>query len=243
PQPIEHESDGTLRLDKIAAAIHGGSDVHYAPTKLLALENTFGGKVLTLDYMRAAGELARKHGLGFHLDGARAFNACVALGVDIVEFTAPFDTVSICLSKGLGAPVGSVLVGPRALIEKANRNRKMLGGGMRQAGILAAAGLYALDQNVARLAEDHALAKKLAQGLAQFPSLKVTQPDTNIIFVDVEEWIGDRFTEYLNARGVRINGQYGQQRWVTHLDVDESAVNGALVHVAEFFADEGAALR
>ena len=235
PQPIEHESDGTLRLDRVEAAVHGGSDVHYAPTRLLALENTFGGKVLPLDYMRVAGELARKYGLGFHLDGARAFNACVALGVDIAEFTASFDTVSICLSKGLGAPVGSVLVGPRALIEKANRNRKMLGGGMRQAGILAAAGLYALDHNVKRLAEDHGLAKKLAQGLAQFPSLKVTQPDTNIIFVDVEERIGDRFTEYLNARGVRINGQYGQQRWVTHMDVDESAVDAALAQVANFF--------
>ena len=141
PQPIEHESDGTMRLDKIEALIHDDSDLHYAPTRLLALENTFGGKVLPLEYMRAAGEVARKHGLGFHLDGARAFNACVKLGVDIAEFTAPFDTVSICLSKGLGAPVGSVLVGPKALVDKANRNRKMLGGGMRQAGILAAAGL------------------------------------------------------------------------------------------------------
>ncbi len=238
PQPIEHESDGTLRLDKIEAVIHDDNDLHFAPTRLLALENTLGGKVLPLDYMRAAGELARKHGLGFHLDGARAFNACIKLGVDIADFTAPFDTVSICLSKGLGAPVGSVLVGPKALIEKANRNRKMLGGGLRQAGILAAAGLYALDHNVARLAQDHALAKKLAEGLAQFPSLKVTTPDTNIVFVDIEDRIGDRFTEYVNAKGVRVNGNYGKQRWVTHLDVDDSAVDAALAHVAEFFRTE-----
>ncbi|MDB5529045.1 MAG: ltaE [Devosia sp.] len=235
PQPIEHESDGTMRLDKIEAVIHDDSDLHFAPTRLLALENTLGGKVLPLDYMRAAGELARKHGLGFHLDGARAFNACVKLGVDIAEFTAPFDTVSICLSKGLGAPVGSVLVGPRVLIDKANRNRKMLGGGLRQAGILAAAGLYALDHNVKRLAEDHALAKKLADGLAQFSALTVTMPDTNIIFVGMDEQVEGRFTEYLNARGVRINGSYGQQRWVTHLDVDDGAVDAALAHVAAFF--------
>jgi len=241
PQPIEHESDGTLRLDKVEAAIHDDDDLHFAPTRVLALENTLGGKVLPMDYMRAAGELARKHGLGFHLDGARAFNACIKLGVGIAEFTAPFDTVSICLSKGLGAPVGSVLVGPKTMIDKANRNRKMLGGGLRQAGVLAAAGLYALDHNVARLADDHGLARKLADGLAQFPSLKVSQPDTNIIFVDIEDRIGDRFTEYLNANGVRVNGNYGQQRWVTHLDVDGSAVDGALKHVAAFFKAEAQA--
>ncbi|MDB5589333.1 MAG: ltaE [Devosia sp.] len=237
PQPITHESDGTLRLDRVEAAIHP-DDLHSAPTRLLALENTLGGKVLPLEYMRAAGELARKHGLGFHLDGARAFNACVKLGVDIAEFTAPFDTVSICLSKGLGAPVGSVLVGPKALIDKANRNRKMLGGGMRQAGILAAAGLYALDHNVQRLAEDHGLAKKLAEGLAQFGELTVTVPDTNIIFVGMDAQVEGRFTEYLKARGVRINGGYGQQRWVTHLDVDDGAVDAALAHVAGFFRGE-----
>lgn len=242
PQPIAHESDGTMRLDRVEGAIHGYGDVHFAPTRLLALENTLGGKVLPLDYMLAAGELARKHGLGFHLDGARAFNACVKLGVDIAAFTAPFDTVSICLSKGLGAPVGSVLVGPKALIDKANRNRKMLGGGMRQAGILAAAGLYALDHNVQRLAEDHGLAKKLAEGLAQFEALTVTMPDTNIIFVGMDAQVEGRFTAYLNERGVRINGSYGQQRWVTHLDVDNGAVDAALAHVAAFFrAETGAA--
>ncbi|WP_375451511.1 low-specificity L-threonine aldolase [uncultured Devosia sp.] len=240
PQPLEHERDGTLRLEKVAAAIHGDRDIHHAPTRLLALENTIGGKVLSLDYMRAAGALARRHGLGFHLDGARAFNACTALGVDIGVFAAPFDTVSICLSKGLGAPVGSVLVGPRALIERANRNRKMLGGGLRQAGILAAAGLYALDHNVARLAQDHALAQRLAEGLAQFAALTVTMPDTNIIFVDMDERLGDRFTTYLNAHGVRINGSYGKQRWVTHLDVDESAVETALGQVGAFFETQAA---
>lgn len=235
PQPIAHQADGTLDLGDIEAAIKP-DDSHYARTRLIALENTFGGKVLPVDYMAQVADIARRHDLGLHLDGARAFNACVALGMDIKAFTAPFDTVSICLSKGLGAPVGSVLIGRRDLIDTARRHRKMLGGGMRQSGLLAAAGLYALDNNIARLADDHRRAKRLAEGLAAFPSLFVTQPDTNIVFVDVEERLGDRFNAFLQQRGIGVIG-YGRQRWVTHLDVDDDMVDGALAEVAAFFRD------
>lgn len=234
PQPIAHRPDGTMDLGDIEGAIKSG-DSHFATTRVIALENTFGGRVIPIDYMAQVADIARRHDLGLHLDGARAFNAVVALNTDIRTFTAPFDTVSICLSKGLGAPVGSVLIGRQDLIDTARRNRKMLGGGLRQSGILAAAGLYALDHNVTRLAEDHRRARRLAEGLAAFPALRVTIPDTNIVFVDVEERIGDRLTEFLQARGVGITGRYGQQRWVTHLDVDDDMVDGALAEVGEFF--------
>lgn len=234
PQPIAHQPDGTLALGDIEAAIKAG-DSHFATTRVIALENTHGGQILPMDYMAAVGDLARRRGLGLHLDGARAFNASVALGVDIKDFTADFDTVSICLSKGLGAPVGSVLIGRNDLIETARRNRKMLGGGMRQSGILAAAGLYALEHNVARLADDHRRARRLAEGLAAYPALKVTMPHTNIIFLNSEAELGERFGSFLAERGIGITGRYGQQRWVTHLDVDDAAVDGALAEVAAFF--------
>lgn len=234
PQPIAHQPDGTLALGDIEAAIKAG-DSHFATTRVIALENTHGGQILPMDYMAAVGDLARRRGLGLHLDGARAFNASVALGVDIKDFTADFDTVSICLSKGLGAPVGSVLIGRHDLIETARRNRKMLGGGMRQSGILAAAGLYALEHNVARLADDHRRARRLAEGLAAYPALKVTMPHTNIIFLNSEAELGERFGSFLAERGIGITGRYGQQRWVTHLDVDDAAVDGALAEVAAFF--------
>jgi threonine aldolase len=240
PQPIAHQADGTLALEDIEAAIKP-DDSHYARTRVIALENTFGGKVLPVDYMAQVSQIAQRHGLGLHLDGARAFNASVALGMDIKAFTAPFDSVSICLSKGLGAPVGSVLIGRQDLIDTARRNRKMLGGGMRQSGVLAAAGLYALDNNVARLADDHRRARRLAEGLAAFPSLKVTMPDTNIVFVDVEERLDKRFTDFLQSQGVGILG-YGRQRWVTHLDVTDDMVDGALVEVAAFFRAGAAAV-
>jgi threonine aldolase len=234
PQPIAHQPDGTMALGDIEAAIKKG-DSHFATTRVIALENTFGGRVLPVDYMLAVAEIARRHGLGLHLDGARAFNACVALEMDIADFVAPFDTISICLSKGLGAPVGSVLVGRQDLIETARRNRKMLGGGLRQSGVLAAAGLYALEHNVARLAEDHRRAKMLAGGLARHEALHVTLPDTNILWVDMEAELGERFTAYLGENGLGITGRYGQQRWVTHLDVTDEDVNGALDLVDRFF--------
>ncbi len=173
--------------------------------------------------MEAATALARRHGLACHLDGARIFNAATALNTPVTTLARSFDTVSVCLSKGLGAPVGSVLVGSAPLIAKARRTRKMLGGGLRQVGILAAAGLYALEHNVERLADDHANAKFLAQGLASFEQLKVTMPDTNIVFVEVDSKIAADFSAYLAARGIGITSSYGatKQRWVTHLDVNQ----------------------
>lgn len=235
PQPIAHLADGTMALGEIEAAIKSG-DSHFATTRVIALENTFGGRVLPVDYMTAVADVAARRGLGLHLDGARAFNACVALGMDIGDFVAPFDTVSICLSKGLGTPVGSVLVGRQDLIAIARRHRKMLGGGLRQSGILAAAGLYALEHNVDRLAEDHRRAKTLAEGLARHEALRVTMPDTNILWVDMAADLGERFTAYLGENGVGVTGRYGQQRWVTHLDVDEADVTQALALVDRFFA-------
>lgn len=235
PQPIAHRADGTMDPKEIEGAIKKG-DSHFATTRVIALENTFGGRVLPVEYMLDVAGIARKHGLGLHLDGARAFNATVQLGIDIAEFVAPFDTVSICLSKGLGAPVGSVLVGRADLIEKARRNRKMLGGGMRQAGMLAAAGIFALENNVGRLADDHRRAKRLAEGLGRHKGLKIVAPNTNILWVEAEAELGDRLTAYLGENGVGITGRYGQQRWVTHLDVSDADVEGALGLVDRFFA-------
>ncbi len=234
PQPIAHQSDGTMALGDIEAAIKAG-DNHFATTRVIALENTFGGRALSLSYMQAVADIADRHGLGLHLDGARAFNAVTALNVGMQDFAERFDSVSICLSKGLGAPVGSVLVGRGDLIETARRNRKMLGGGMRQAGILAAAGLYALEHNVDRLADDHRRARQLADGLAQHSELRIVAPDTNIVWVDMDRAIEERLTAYLAENGIGITGRYGQQRWVTHLDIGDGDVERALGLVDRFF--------
>ena len=237
PQPIAHEPDGTIDLAAIEAAIKP-DDSHFARTRVIALENTFGGKVLPMAYMDAVAEIARRHGLGLHLDGARAFNACVKLGLDIRDFAATFDSVSICLSKGLGAPVGSMLVGRADLIATARRHRKMLGGGMRQAGILAAAGLYALEHNVARLADDHRRALRLAEGLARHAALRVTLPETNIVWVEMDGALGERLNAELSTEGIGVlAGRYGQQRWVTHLDIGDDAVEAALALVDRFFSE------
>jgi threonine aldolase len=237
PQPLTNQPDGTILLADIKDAVKP-DDSHFARTRLLALENTIGGKVLPLDYVDAATALAREHGLACHLDGARVFNAATTLGVPVARVAAPFDTVSVCLSKGLGAPVGSVLTGSVSLIAKARRLRKMLGGGMRQAGILAAAGLYALEHNVARLTEDHANAKLLAEGLAALPGVSLAMPDTNILFVTIPAEIAADFAEHLAQHGIGVTSAYGatQQRWVTHLDVNREAVETALAVAKEFFA-------
>ena len=237
PQPLNNQADGSLVLAEIEDSIKP-DDSHYARTRLLALENTIGGKVLSQEYMEAATALARRHGLATHLDGARIFNAATALNTPVATLTRSFDTVSVCLSKGLGAPVGSVLVGSAELIAKARRTRKMVGGGLRQVGILAAAGLYALEHNVARLADDHANATTLAKGLAAYEQLKVTMPDTNIVFVEVDGTIAADFKEHLAARGIGITSAYSatKQRWVTHLDVDSAAVENALAAVRAFFS-------
>ena len=238
PQPLNNQPDGSLLLAEIEDSIKP-DDSHYARTRLLALENTIGGKVLSQEYMEAATALARRHGLATHLDGARIFNAATALNTPVATLTRSFDTVSVCLSKGLGAPVGSVLVGSAPLIAKARRTRKMVGGGLRQVGILAAAGLYALEHNVVRLADDHANAKTLAKGLSAYEQLKVTMPDTNIVFVEVDGAIAADFKEHLAARGIGITSAYSatKQRWVTHLDVDSAAVENALAAVRAFFSE------
>ena len=183
PQPIEVEHNGTLPLEKISAAIKP-DDFHYAITRLLCLENTIGGQVLPMDYIREASNLAKTHGLNNHLDGARLFNAVVKLECDVKDISQYFDSVSICLSKGLGAPVGSVLCGSKDFIKSARRWRKMLGGGMRQAGVIAAAGIYALENNIERLAQDHDNALLLGRGLAELDELDVDLDSlhTNMVF-------------------------------------------------------------
>lgn len=226
PQPLENEADGSIALPRIDAAIKPKDD-HFARTRLLALENTLGGKVVPLDYLAKATALAHRRGLSTHLDGARLFNAAVKLGVEASEVAEGFDTVSVCLSKGLGAPVGSVLVGSKALIERAHRWRKVLGGGLRQVGVLAAAGLYALEHHVARLAEDHANAARLAAGLAGLPGLTVESPQTNIVWVKVEERLAERFVPALAKEGVLATGAT-QVRFVLHLDVSAKDVERVL---------------
>jgi threonine aldolase len=239
PQPIAHQDDGTLALADIAAAIKP-EDVHFARTRLLALENTLGGKVMPLHYLQAATQLAKQHQLACHLDGARLFNAAVAAGGDPFEaaraICAPFDSVSVCFSKGLGAPMGSVLCGSRALIQRARRWRKMAGGGLRQAGILAAAMQHALTHHVPRLADDHALARRLAEGLQGLPGLTVEPPQTNIVFVDVSPHRAPGLIEHLKSQGVLATGLY-RLRFVTHLDVDAAGVDRAIAAVRHHFKD------
>ena len=235
PQPLEHQRDGTLALADIEAAIKP-DDSHFARSRLLALENTLGGRVMPLAYLAEASALARRRGLATHLDGARLFNAAVALGGDaranVREIARRFDTVSVCFSKGLGAPVGSALVGPRELIQRAHRWRKMLGGGMRQAGVLAAAALHALEHHVERLADDHALAQRLAEGLAGLPGLTLEPPQTNIVFADLAGPRAAGLIAHLKARGVLATGLY-RLRFVTHLDVDAAGVDRAIAAVRE----------
>jgi threonine aldolase len=238
PQPLNHQPDGSLSLAEIEANIKP-DDVHFARTRLLTLENTIGGKVLPLPYLAQASALALKHGLARHLDGARLFNAAVAAGGDPYaaarEITQHFDSVSVCFSKGLGAPVGSVLCGSTEFIRQAKRWRKMLGGGMRQAGLLAAAAHYALDHQVARLADDHLLALRLAAGLQGLYGVTVEAPQTNIVFVDVSGEKATGVIDHLKSRGVLATGLY-KLRFVTHLDVDAAAVDQTIAAMREYFA-------
>ncbi|WP_447747155.1 low-specificity L-threonine aldolase [Pseudomonas nicosulfuronedens] len=220
PQPIDGEADGSLDLTKVEAAIKQ-DDFHFARTRLLALENTMQGKVLPLTYLAAAREMTRCRGLALHLDGARLYNAAVKLGVDAREITRHFDSVSVCLSKGLGAPVGSVLCGDAELIGRARRLRKMVGGGMRQAGGLAAAALYALDHQVERLAEDHANAEALGCGLAEL-GYSVEPVQTNMVYVGIGEQAG-ALGEHLAERGIRVSPA-ARLRLVTHLDVKSAEI-------------------
>ncbi|MEO8135420.1 MAG: low-specificity L-threonine aldolase [Betaproteobacteria bacterium] len=233
PQPITNQADGTIALADIERAIKP-DDPHFARSRLIALENTIGGKPLPIDYLRDAVALARRRGLALHLDGARLFNAAVRLNVRARELAAGFDTVSICLSKGLGIPAGSVLCGSRAHIAAARRWRKMLGGGMRQAGVLAAAGLYALEHNIDRLAIDHKNAQKLADGLARVPGVKVEPQHTNIVFAHFPQERLTALRSHLDACGIRV--ALGQRtRFVTHLDVDARMIDTTVDAFARFF--------
>jgi threonine aldolase len=244
PQPLAHQLDGTLALADIEAAIKP-DDAHFARTRLLALENTLGGKLLPFDYVQSATALAARHGLARHLDGARLFNAAVAqaesTGSDIAtearRIAQCFDSASVCFSKGLGAPVGSALCGSRDFIARAHRIRKMAGGGMRQSGLLAAAALHALDHHVERLAQDHALARRLAEGLAGITGLQVEPPQTNIVFADLIGAARDHsaaLLAHLQAQGVRATGLY-RLRFVTHLDVNAAGVDRAVTAIRGFF--------
>ena len=236
PQPIPQDADGTLPLDKVAAAIKP-IDPHFARTKLLALENTWWGRVLPLEYLKAARDFTHAHGLSLHLDGARLFNAAVACDVPARTITQHFDSVSVCLSKGLGAPVGSVLVGSTALIDRARRWRKVAGGGWRQAGLLAAACTYALDHHVARLADDHQRAEYLAGCLREIPALNLLGQYTNMVYVDVPADQLQKMDVHMRAAGIRISiGYLPTLRLVTHLDVDDEGIERVVAAFRTFFA-------
>ncbi len=226
PQPLAQQPDGSILLADVEAHIKP-DDAHFARTRLLALENTWGGQILPQTYVEQACALAHGRGLATHLDGARLFNAAVASSRPVAELAAPFDSVSVCFSKGLGAPAGSALLGSRELIARAHRVRKMLGGGMRQAGVVAAAALHALDHHVERLAEDHANARLLAEGLQGLDGVSVTPPQTNIVFVDIAPAKAAGLVERLQAAGVLCTG-LGRVRMVTHLDVSRDDIERAL---------------
>ncbi|WP_395055462.1 GntG family PLP-dependent aldolase [Polaromonas sp.] len=273
PQPLNHQPDGSLALADIEAAIKP-DDAHFARSRLLALENTLGGKLLPFEYVQQATALAKSKGLDRHLDGARLFNAAVAQAAQTGGNPCPaagpsqggaapaggsdphevgerggdifaearriaqcFDSVSVCFSKGLGAPVGSALCGSREFIARAHRIRKMAGGGMRQAGMLAAAASHALDHHVGRLAQDHALARHLADGLAGIQGLEVEVPQTNIVFVDLTGAARAQsaaLLKHLASQGIEATGLY-RLRFVTHLDVDAAGVDRAVAAIRQFF--------
>jgi threonine aldolase len=257
PQPVELQPDGTLALEHIRAAVKP-DDPHFARTKLIVMENTTGGKVLPLSYMNSVAALAKELGLNCHIDGARLMNAAVALATaddsDPIQkarqLCAGFDSVSLCLSKGLGAPVGSLLLGSYVFIQQARRLRKMLGGGMRQAGVLAAAGLYALQHNIQRLAEDHLHAQQLADGLQRIASdhpllkdkLELVSVHTNILFTDIAVEVAEPLLAYLAAQNIKLTSSnynkasqsYKRVRWVTHFDIKTIDIEQTLAAVKKF---------
>ena len=244
PQPLNHQADGSLALDDIEAAIKP-DDAHFARTRLLALENTIGGKLIPMAYIEQATQFAHSKGLATHLDGARLFNAAVAQAVqrgtnackEAKVIASCFDSVSVCFSKGLGTPVGSALCGSKDFIYRAHRIRKMAGGGMRQAGLLAAAATYALDHHIDRLADDHALMRELASGLDGIPGVHMESPHTNILFIELSGPARDRaagLLDYLRSRGILATGLY-RLRFVTHLDVDAPGIHQAVQAIREYF--------
>lgn len=238
PQPIDFEQDGSLSLEKVFMAIKPIDD-HYARTRLLCLENTTNGKVLPLSYLDDVRSFCQINGLASHLDGARVFNAAVKQQVELRRISQAFDSISICLSKGLGAPVGSVLCGTKELIKTARRWRKVLGGGMRQAGILAAAGIYALENNINRLVEDHENAQLLALGLSTIDEIEVDIDalQTNIFFIKAPPEYA-KLCEYLLHQGILFPRQANKMnliRLVTHLDVSKKDIEQVINAVKNYY--------
>lgn len=229
PQPITPQEDGSLELGEVHANIKP-DDFHFAKTTLLCLENTIGGKALSLEYIHQARDLCNENDLRLHLDGARFFNAVVATRTPAQDLAAPFDTVSICLSKGLGAPVGSVLVGPTDLISRARRWRKMVGGGMRQAGIIAAGGLYALEHNIERLADDHAHAARVATALKQKFGEQQIGHATNMVHLYLDSASFSALQEHLEKNGIFAP----RPRWVFHLEVSSEDVDTIITAIESY---------
>ena len=236
PQPLLMAADGSIPLEVLQAAIKP-QDFHYARTRLLCLENTIAGKILPQGYVIAACALADRHGLRKHLDGARLFNAAVKSGLALQELAAPFDSVSVCYSKGLGAPVGSVLCGNRDFIDDARRWRKVLGGGMRQAGIIAAGCIHALQHNVERLAEDHANAALLAEGLQELSgiSLEPASVQTNMVFFTPADGAAPALTAHLRADGILVDGEGPTIRVVTHMQISRADILATLESIRAFY--------
>ena len=236
PQPLDFAKDGTIDLNKAGKAIKP-DDPHFARTRLLCLENTHWGRVIPLSYLPEAAAFTKEHNLKLHLDGARIFNASVKLNVPVTDISKHFDSISICLSKGLGAPIGSILCAGREQIKEARRWRKVLGGGMRQAGIIAAAGIYALENNIERLAEDHENAELMAKGLDGIDGLELDHSsiETNIFYIDVSKDTAPLLLEYLKQHGVLIYG--GENiRLVTHMDISKEDIKTIIDVFKDFFS-------
>ncbi len=235
---VPNDEDSQMNLDIVEQTVRL-KNIHYPETTLLCLENTHnrcGGAVITAEYMNTCTQLAHKYGLGVHVDGARIFNAAIALGVPASKLVGPVDSVCFCLSKGISAPVGSFLCGPQDFVERARKWRKMVGGGMRQAGVIAAAGVVAIQKMVDRLAEDHATARRLANGLANIPGI-IVNPEavqTNIVNFDVpSKTTSDEFVQQMRARGVKFNSRVGRRvRAVTHRMISEADVDEALESIS-----------
>ena len=235
PQPLDFELDGTLNLEKVRTLIKP-DDVHFARSRLLCLENTQGGLALPIDYPGKARTLTQTHQLKLHLDGARIFNAAVKRQVPVTDISRHFDSISVCLSKGLGAPVGSLLCAPGELIQSARRWRKVLGGGMRQAGILAAAGIYALEHHIERLADDHDNAALLARELGKIDELTIEYQaaQTNMVFMEMAEAVSERLRAHLQEQGIIIN-KGPRVRLVTHMDVNRDGILQTVAAIRSFF--------
>ena len=241
PHTVVNQPDGTMRPEDIEAAIRG-SNLHFPRTRLICLENTHNrcsGAALSAEYIDSVAELAKRHGLLLHLDGARIFNAAIALGVDVKELTRGVDSVMFCFSKGLSAPVGSVVCGSGDFIAEARRTRKVLGGGMRQAGIIAAAGIVALDEMVERLVEDHVNARRLAEGIAQIDglSIDIAAVQTNIIYFDLVSYrlSVEEFLRRLEQKGIKLlcTGRPARFRMVTHYGIEAGDIDAALAGLRE----------